>query len=59
MSSNQEQIHRTAEPHSVEIKRDTKGEPTYTVKVYSDDEADAAKRAVKVYRELEKQLPKG
>jgi hypothetical protein len=41
---------------SVEIKRDAKGQLSYTIKVYADDIQTAVKQAVEFQRGLDKEL---
>ena len=52
-----EVVTRDAEPHSVEISRNAKGDPVFTVKVYAEDEKDAADRAAAQYERLVKRFP--
>lgn len=43
-------------PHSVELNRSTKGDISYSLKVYGHNEKDAADRAVSLAEHLEAQI---
>lgn len=55
-------LHQDLAPHSVEISQNAKGELSFSVKVYADDEQLAAHRALAVVKQLRIQcaaMPKG
>ena len=48
-----------ASQSSIEVSRNAKGQPQFSVKVYDFDPEKAAKKAVELYEKLEKALPFG
>ena len=51
-------IVQNAEPHSVEVSQNSKGETSFSVKVYASDETEAVSRAVAARNKLREQLAK-
>ena len=53
--NNEQEIMKRSQP-SVEIKKDAKGQVSFTVKVYRDSPVAAAKEAKEVFADLEKKF---
>ena len=51
-------IVQNAEPHSVEISQNAKGETSFSIKVYAADETEAVTRAIAARNKLREQLTK-